>query len=188
MCVTHKTGSEVLTAHYQMLKLISIHPPYNFFSRIVFSILVKYFSFMSPGILILTISIYFLMLVIVSWITGRNASSYSFFLGNRQSPWYIVAIGMIGASISGVTFISIPGEVGASNFSYLQIVLGYLLGYFVIANVLMPLYYRLNLASIYVYLKQRFGMTSYRTGAFFFLVSRVIGSSFRLYLVAMVLD
>ncbi|HJX72317.1 MAG TPA: sodium:solute symporter [Bacteroidales bacterium] len=143
---------------------------------------------MSPGLLILTISIYFLMLVIVSWITGRNASSYSFFLGNRQSPWYIVAIGMIGASISGVTFISIPGEVGASNFSYLQIVLGYLLGYFVIANVLMPLYYRLNLASIYVYLKQRFGMTSYRTGAFFFLVSRVIGSSFRLYLVAMVLD
>ena len=103
---------------------------------------------MSPGVLILTISLYFFMMVIVSWITGKNASSYSFFLGNRQSPWFIVAFGMIGASLSGVTFISIPGEVGASNFSYMQIVFGYLVGYFIIANVLMPLYYKLNLTSI----------------------------------------
>jgi Na+/proline symporter len=143
---------------------------------------------MAPGILILTISLYFLMLVIISWITGRNASSYTFFLGNRQSPWYVVAFGMIGASLSGVTFISIPGEVGASNFSYMQVVLGYLVGYFVIANVLIPLYYKLNLTSIYVYLQKRFGTVSYKTGAFFFLVSRIIGASFRLFLVAMVLD
>jgi Na+/proline symporter len=138
--------------------------------------------------LILTISLYFFMLVGISWITGKNASSYSFFLGNRQSPWYVVAFGMIGASLSGVTFISIPGEVGASNFSYMQIVFGYIVGYLVIANVLMPLYYKLNLTSIYVYLEKRFGTMTYRTGAFFFLVSRVIGASFRLFLVAMVLD
>ena len=143
---------------------------------------------MSPGVLILTISMYFFMMVIISWITGKNASSYSFFLGNRQSPWFVVAFGMIGASLSGVTFISIPGEVGASNFSYMQIVFGYLVGYFIIANVLMPLYYKLNLTSIYVYLERRFGIVSYRTGAFFFLVSRIIGASFRLFLVAMVLD
>ena len=143
---------------------------------------------MSPGVLILTISVYFFMMVIISWITGKNASSYSFFLGNRQSPWFVVAFGMIGASLSGVTFISIPGEVGASNFSYMQIVFGYLVGYFIIANVLMPLYYKLNLTSIYVYLERRFGIVSYRTGAFFFLISRIIGASFRLFLVAMVLD
>ncbi|MFO7657915.1 MAG: sodium:solute symporter [Bacteroidales bacterium] len=143
---------------------------------------------MNPVLLISVIAAYFALLVVISRITGRNADSYSFFLGNRQSPWYLVAFGMIGASLSGVTFISIPGEVGASNFSYMQIVLGYLAGYFVIANVLLPLYYRLNLTSIYVYLQKRFGMVSYRTGAFFFLVSRIIGSAFRLYLVAMVLD
>ncbi len=143
---------------------------------------------MSPGLLILTISLYFFMMVIISWITGKNASSYSFFLGNRQSPWYVVAFGMIGASLSGVTFISIPGEVGSSNFSYMQIVFGYLLGYFIIANVLLPLYYKLNLTSIYVYLEKRFGIVTYRTGAFFFLISRIIGASFRLFLVAMVLD
>lgn len=143
---------------------------------------------MSPGILITVISFYFLILIIISRITGKNASNFTFFLGNRQSPWYVVAFGMIGASLSGVTFISIPGEVGSSNFSYMQIVFGYLLGYFIIANVLMPVYYRLNLTSIYVYLKQRFGIMSYRTGAFFFMISRVIGASFRLFLVAIVLE
>ncbi len=143
---------------------------------------------MSPGILFIIIAIYFLLLILVSWLTGKSANNYSFFLGNRQSPWFVVAFGMIGASLSGVTFISIPGEVGSSNFSYLQIVFGYLVGYVVIANVLIPLYYKLNLTSIYVYLKQRFGLVSYRTGSFFFLVSRIIGASFRLYLVAMVLD
>ena len=143
---------------------------------------------MSPVQLSVIISAYFITLLIISAITGKTASNKTFFLGNRRSPWYIVAFGMIGASLSGVTFISVPGEVGASMFSYMQIVLGYLLGYIIIANILMPLYYKLNLTSIYVYLQQRFGNISYKTGSFFFLISRVIGASFRLYLVAMVLD
>ncbi len=141
----------------------------------------------SPALLILIISLYFSLLIVISFITGKDATNFSFFLGSRRSPWFVVAFGMIGASLSGVTFISVPGEVGASNFSYMQIVFGYLLGYIAIANVLMPVYYKMNLTSIYVYLKERFGMVSYRTGSFFFLVSRVIGSSFRLYLVAIVL-
>ena len=143
---------------------------------------------MSPAKLLVIISIYFTALLIISAITGKTASNTTFFLGNRKSPWYIVAFGMIGASLSGVTFISVPGEVGASMFSYMQIVLGYLLGYIIIANILMPLYYRLNLTSIYVYLNKRFGNVSYKTGSIFFLISRVIGASFRLYLVAIVLD
>ena len=143
---------------------------------------------MSPVILIVIISVYFLTLLVISRLTSKTSGNLTFFLGNRRSPWYIVAFGMIGASLSGVTFISIPGEVGASMFTYMQIVLGYLLGYVAIANVLIPLYYRLNLTSIYVYLDKRFGNSSYKTGSFFFLVSRIIGASFRLYLVAMVLD
>jgi Na+/proline symporter len=111
----------------------------------------------------------------------------TFFLGNRASPWFVVAYGMIGASISGVTFISIPGDVGATHFSYMVIVFGYLVGYFVIANVLLPLYYRLNLTSIYAYLDQRFGRYSYKTGSSFFLLSRLIGSSFRMFLAVNVL-
>ena len=111
-----------------------------------------------------------------------------FSLAIVNHPGMLVAFGMIGTSISGVTFISIPGEVGATAFSYMQLVLGYFLGYMVIANVLMPLYYRMNLSSIYVYLQRRLGIHSYKTGAFYFLVSRVIGSAFRLYLVAMVID
>jgi len=128
----------------------------------------------------------------VSWWTGRNADNEDFFVAGRQSPWLLVAIGMIGASLSGVTFISIPGVVGAGkgnmNFSYMQMVLGYLAGYLVIGTVLLPLYYRLKLTSIYGYLGQRFGDISYKTGAGYFLLSRVIGASFRLYLVAIVLD
>ncbi len=143
---------------------------------------------MSPIQLAGIISAYFAALLVISAITGKKAGNRTFFLGDRKSPWYIVAFGMIGASLSGVTFISVPGEVGASMFSYMQIVMGYLLGYIIIANVLMPLYYKLELTSIYVYLKNRFGNTSYKTGSFFFLVSRIIGASFRLYLVAMVLD
>ena len=118
----------------------------------------------------------------------KNATSLDFFNANKSSSWYIVAFGMIGTSLSGVTFISVPGEVGNSNFSYFQIVLGYLLGYFVIATILMPLYYKLNLVSIYTYLDKRFGFFSYKTGSFFFLLSRIIGSSFRLFLVASVLQ
>lgn len=131
---------------------------------------------------------YFLILIVVSFIVSRKSAESDFYTANRQSPWYLVAFGMIGASLSGVTFISIPGEVGTSNFYYFQVVLGYLVGYTVIALVLLPIYYRLNLVSIYSYLDQRFGFWSYKSGAFFFLVSRVIGSSFRLFLVAGVLQ
>lgn len=134
------------------------------------------------------VGIYFFILILISYFTGKNSGNDAFFRGERKSPWYIVAYGMIGASLSGVTFISVPGWVGATNFSYLQMVLGYLVGYFVIANVLMPVYYRLNVISIYTYLKQRFGIYSYKTGSSFFLLSRLIGASFRLYLVAIVFE
>ena len=131
---------------------------------------------------------YFLLLIIISRLTSKGADTNTFFTANRQSPWFLVAFGMIGASLSGVTFVSVPGEIGNSYFSYFQIVLGYLLGYFVIATVLLPLYYKLKLVSIYTYLEQRFGFWSYKTGAFFFLLSRTIGASFRLFLVAGVLQ
>ncbi len=127
-------------------------------------------------------------MIVISWITSKNTTSETFYTANRQSPWYLVAFGMIGASLSGVTFISVPGEVGNSNWYYFQMVIGYLLGYFVIATVLMPIYYRLQLVSIYSYLEDRFGFWSYKSGAFFFLLSRVIGASFRLFLVAGVLQ
>lgn len=143
---------------------------------------------MNPLHVLLILIIYFGILLIVAYFTGRNANNATFFIGNRKSPWYIVSIGMIGASLSGVTFISVPGEVYNSNFSYMQVVFGYLLGYFVIATVLMPLYYKLNLTSIYTYLDKRFGKYSYKTGASFFLLSRLIGSAFRLFLVANVLQ
>ncbi|MCD4833069.1 MAG: sodium:solute symporter [Bacteroidales bacterium] len=143
---------------------------------------------MSPYLVIFIIAAYFLVLITISYFTSRNADNEAFFLGNRKSPWYIVAFGMISASLSGVTFISVPGWVVDSNFSYMQMVLGYLVGYAVIANVLMPMYYRLNLTSIYTYLGQRFGKFSYKTGSSFFLLSRVIGASFRLFLVANVLQ
>lgn len=143
---------------------------------------------MSPILIISIISVYFLLLIGISYLTGKEDDNEAFFLGNRQSPWYVVAFGMVGASLSGVTFISVPGWVEASQFSYMQVVLGYVVGYFVIIKILLPLYYRLQLTSIYTYLDQRFGSTSYKTGSFFFLLSRVIGASFRLYLVAVVLD
>jgi len=143
---------------------------------------------MSPILVFSVIAGYFMLLMLISKYTNKNSNSESFFTGNRQSPWYLVAFGMIGASLSGVTFISVPGEVGNSNWSYFQIVLGYMAGYLIIGTVLLPLYYRLNLVSIYQYLDGRFGKKSYKTGAFFFLVSRVIGASFRLFLVAGVLQ
>jgi len=143
---------------------------------------------MTTTVILTTIFSYFLLLILVSFFTGKSDSNDSFFLGDKKSPWYIVAFGMIGASLSGVTFISVPGWVEASQFSYMQMVFGYLAGYLVIATVLMPLYYRLNLTSIYTYLKDRFGNSSYKTAASFFLLSRVIGASFRLYLVANVLQ
>ena len=136
----------------------------------------------------IVIVIYFLVLLCISYFTGRKADNDSFFIGNRKSRWYVVAFAMIGTSISGVTFVSVPGWVRESHFSYMQMVLGYLLGYFVIANVLMPLYYRLNLTSIYTYLDQRFGKHTYKTGASLFLLSRTIGAAVRLYLMASVLQ
>jgi len=132
--------------------------------------------------------IYTAFLFLISWWTGRNADNNSFFIGNKTSPWYVVAYGMIGASLSGVTFISIPGTVGSEGFSYMMIVFGYLVGYLVIARLLLPLYYRLNLTSIYTYLLGRFGMASYKTGASYFLLSRIIGASFRMFLVINVLQ
>tara|TARA_R110000868_G_scaffold134407_3_gene346376 strand:- start:2447 stop:3889 length:1443 start_codon:yes stop_codon:yes gene_type:complete len=138
--------------------------------------------------ILLLISAYFSVLILISFITGKKSDNDAFFKGNKQSPWYIVAFGMVGASLSGVTFISVPGWIEASQFSYMQVVLGYIVGYFVIGTVLLPLYYKLNLTSIYTYLDERFGNYSYKTGASFFLISRVIGASFRLYLVANVLQ
>ncbi|MBN2681826.1 MAG: sodium:solute symporter [Bacteroidales bacterium] len=143
---------------------------------------------MKPEIVLAILIGYFAILILVAYFTSKKAGNDSFFLGNRKSPWYIVAFGMIGASLSGVTFISVPGWVGSSEFSYMPMVLGYLVGYVVIANILMPLYYKLNLTSIYSYLEGRFGKATYKTGASFFLLSRVIGASFRLFLVANVLQ
>ena len=129
-----------------------------------------------------------MLLIGISWLTAGRGDAKAFFTANRQSPWYLVAFGMVGATLSGVTFISVPGWVGATRFTYMQMVMGYMVGYFFIATVLMPLYYRLNLISIYQYLDQRFGPKSYKTGAFFFLLSRTIGAAFRLFLVAGVLQ
>jgi Na+/proline symporter len=145
-----------------------------------------------PPILILAIVAgYFLLLILLAWITSRGSTTEDFFINRNKSPWYLVAIGMIGSSLSGVTFISIPGVVGAGGhnqaFSYMQVVLGYLLGYMTIALVLMPLYYKLKLISIYKYLGMRFGPVSYKTGSAFFMLSRMIGSAFRMFLAVMVI-
>jgi len=137
--------------------------------------------------LFLFVLAYFVVLLVVAWYTSRGANNESFFIGNRRSNWMLVAFGMIGTSLSGVTFVSVPGTVGAAGFGYFQVVLGYVLGYAVIVFVLLPLYYKLNLTSIYNYLQGRFGMVSYKTGALFFIISRVIGATPRLYLVINVL-
>lgn len=143
---------------------------------------------MTAAQILLLVGAYFLVLLLISYFTGKTDSNADFFKAGRQSPWYLVAFGMVGASLSGVTFISVPGWVEASQFSYMQVVLGYLVGYFVVAFLLMPIYYKLNLTSIYEYLKERFGPVSHKTGAFFFFVSRVLGAAFRLFLVAIVLQ
>lgn len=143
---------------------------------------------MQPFYILLLIAIYFCVLLVIAYFTGKNDTNETFFKANKKSPWYVVAFGMVGASLSGVTFISVPGWVQSSQFSYMQIVFGYLVGYFVIAYVLIPIYYNLKVTSIYEFLKHRFGTTSHKTGAFFFFVSRVLGASFRLFLVASVLQ
>ncbi len=143
---------------------------------------------MSPALILGIFLIYTVLLFTVTWITARKADDQSFFIGNRKSPWFVVAYGMIGASLSGVTFMSVPGWVRDTQFSYMVVVLGYLVGYAIIALVLMPLYYRLKLTSIYSYLEQRFGFWSYKTGAGFFILSRTLGASLRMFLVINVLQ
>ena len=142
---------------------------------------------MTPSQILFALIGYFLILITISWITSKNNDKTSFYTGNRKSPWFLVAFGMIGASLSGVTFLSVPGWVANSHFGYLQTVLGYMVGYLIIAQILIPLYYRQNLTSIYTYLENRFGENSYKTGAAYFILSRTIGASFRLFLVAGVL-
>lgn len=142
----------------------------------------------SPVLIISFIVVYFLFLLFIGWYTSRNSTASSYFMGNKQSPWYLVAFGMIGDSLSGVTFISVPGTVGTNHFSYLQLVFGYFVGYFIISHVLLPIYYRLNLTSVYEYLLQRFGKVTQKTGSVFFIVSRLVGAAGRLFLAASVIQ
>src|SRR5690554_4452851 len=143
---------------------------------------------MDPLLVFGVIAAYFLLLLLIGYLTSRKSDGLTFYTGNKQSPWYLVAFGMVGASLSGVTFISVPGEVGNSNWSYLQFIMGNMVGYSVIALVLIPLFYKMNLISIYEYLKARFGPKSYMSGSLIFLVSQTIGASFRLFLAATVLQ
>jgi Na+/proline symporter len=142
----------------------------------------------SPHLILLVFLSYTVLLFAVSFVTSRKADNQSFFVGNKKSPWFVVAYGMIGASLSGVTFISVPGWVGKTQFSYMMVVFGYIIGYYTIAYVLLPMYYKLKLTSIYTYLNMRFGFWSYKTGSFYFLLSRIIGASFRMFLVVNVLQ
>ena len=143
---------------------------------------------MTPVVVLITIFAYFIVLFGISYVVGHRADNQGFFVGNRKSPWYVVAFAMIGSMISGVTFISVPGMVAASGFSYLQMVLGFIVGQLLIAYVLVPLFYRMNLVSIYEYLENRFGLSSYRTGAWFFFISKMLGAAVRLFLVCVVLQ
>jgi SSS family solute:Na+ symporter len=143
---------------------------------------------MSPFYILAVFLAYTALIFVVTWITSRKANNQTFFIGNKVSPWYVVAYGMIGASLSGVTFMSVPGWVKDTQFSYMMVVFGYLFGYMVIATVLLPLYYKLNLTSIYTYLEKRFGFWTYKTGAGFFLISRTLGASLRMFLVVNVLQ
>lgn len=143
---------------------------------------------MATPVFVAVLLVYFSVLLIISWATSRKADNQSFFRANKSAPWFLVAFGMIGTSLSGVTFVSVPGTVGAEGFRYFQVVIGYFIGYFVVAFVLLPLYYRLNLTSIYSYLHDRFGMNSYKTGALYFILSRTLGATLRLYLVINVLQ
>jgi SSS family transporter len=143
---------------------------------------------MTPVLILSTIVCYFIILFAISYIAGKKADNQGFFVGNRKSHWYVVAFAMIGSSISGVTFVSVPGMVAVSNFSYLQMVLGFLTGQFIIDFLLIPLFYKMNLVSIYEYLENRFGVSTYKTGAWFFFVSKMLGAAVRLFLVCVVLQ
>ena len=143
---------------------------------------------MSATQILLLIAAYFGVLILISYFTGKEDTNAAFFKANKSAPWYLVAFGMIGASLSGVTFISVPGLIAGQQFAYMQGVFGFFVGYLIITFILLPLYYKLNITSIYQYLEQRFGKISYKTGAFFFLLSRVTGASFRLFLVALAMQ
>ncbi len=149
-------------------------------------------STLNPLTVVSIVVVYFILLLVISHITGKDSGNDNFFLAKRSSPWYLVAIGMVGASLSGVTFISIPGVIGReglnTNYSYMQMVWGYLFGYMIIANVLLPIYYKYQLTTIYGFLENRLGWAAYKTGSAFFILSRIIGASFRLFLVAIVLQ
>ena len=142
----------------------------------------------TPGFILLLVIAYFIVLIAISYFTSRKDDNLTFFKANNSSPWYLVAFGMVGASLSGVTFISVPGWVGDSGFTYFQVVMGYLAGYFIVAFVLLPVYYKQNLISIYEYLAERFGPKSHKIGAISFFISRILGASFRLFLVAIVMQ
>lgn len=143
---------------------------------------------MNPWLVASLLGGYFILLIVISHLTSRSATTDTFFTANRRSPWFVVAFGMIGTTISGVTFISVPGEVGNSASTYFEFIMGNLVGFWIVALVLLPVYYKLNLVSIYGYLEQRFGFYSYKSGSFFFLLSRTVGAAFRMYLVAEVLQ
>ncbi|XZF12860.1 sodium:solute symporter [Chitinophagaceae bacterium MMS25-I14] len=143
---------------------------------------------MGSAVLLTIVLAYFALLLGIAFYTSRHSNNESFFIGNRNSKWWVVAFGMIGTSLSGMTFISVPGTVGRSGFDYFQVVIGYWLGYFAVAYILLPLYYRLQLTSIYTYLERRLGTTAYKTGALFFILSRTLGATLRLYLVIKVLE
>lgn len=138
---------------------------------------------MTPVTIIITVVAYFLLLFTVSYLSGRKADNQGFFVGNRKSKWYVVAVATMGSFISGVTFVSVPGMVADKSFSYLQMVMGFIVGQFVIAFILIPLFYKMNLVSVYQYLEDRFGAKSYKTGAWFFFISKMLGASVRLFLV-----
>ena len=143
---------------------------------------------MTPTTIIITIAAYFAVVLLISWFTGRKSDNAGFFSGNRRQSWYVVAFAMIGSAMSGVTFVSVPGMVGVSGFGYMQMALGFIAGQLVIAFVLVPLFYKMNLVSIYGYLEERLGVSSYRTGAWFFFISKMLGASVRLYLVCISLQ
>ena len=143
---------------------------------------------MSATAVLLTVIAYFAAMMVVSWLSGRGNDNAGFFTGSRKSKWWVVAFAMIGSTMSGVTYVSVPGMVGAAGFGYLQMCLGFFVGYLVIAFVLTPIYFRLNLVSIYGYLDQRFGVSSYKTGAWFFFISKMLGASVRLFLVCLTLQ
>ena len=143
---------------------------------------------LSPSLLLFIIFAYFGLLMFISWYTSRGSNNDSFFIGNRSGNWKLVAFGMIGSTLSGVTFVSVPGTVGASGFGYLQITLGYIIGYVIISYVLLPIYYKMQLTSIYTYLQERMGERTYKSGAIIFIVSKLVGATARVYLAVNVLQ